>query len=210
MCSGCNLRSKLHTVSLVTQSCPTLCKPTDWSPPASSVHGISQARILEWVAISFSRGIFPTRGLNLCLLCLLHYKQILLSAEPSGSHWEPTNEGPRMWGWLLGFCLIFPILTSVRRPKRSKMKWNQRYWGQRNGGSGFLGWSQNTSSGLGLHSCKGSSPSAHSSTPAGLYWDVILTCHNPAQKPPGLGLTWCVYMKHLWALVSAIFQFLKI
>ena len=39
-----------------TQLCPTLCNPVDCSPPGSSVHGILQARILEWVAISFSRG----------------------------------------------------------------------------------------------------------------------------------------------------------
>ena len=41
---------------LVTQSCPTLCHPMDCSPPVSFVHGILQARILEWVAIPFSRG----------------------------------------------------------------------------------------------------------------------------------------------------------
>ena len=40
---------------LVTQSCPTLCDPMDCSPPSSSVRGILQARILEWVAIPFSR-----------------------------------------------------------------------------------------------------------------------------------------------------------
>ena len=38
----------------ITESCPTLCDPVDCSPPGSSVHGILQARILEWVAISFS------------------------------------------------------------------------------------------------------------------------------------------------------------
>ena len=43
-------------VSEVAQSCPTLCHPMDCSPPGSSVHGILQARVLEWVAISFSRG----------------------------------------------------------------------------------------------------------------------------------------------------------
>jgi len=37
------------------QSCPTLCKPIDCSPPGSSVHGILQARVLEWVAMSSSR-----------------------------------------------------------------------------------------------------------------------------------------------------------
>ena len=42
--------------SEVAQSCPTLCDPMDSSPPGSSLHGILQARILEWVAIPFSRG----------------------------------------------------------------------------------------------------------------------------------------------------------
>ena len=41
---------------LVTQSCLTLCNPVDCSPSGSSVHGILQARILEWVAIPFLRG----------------------------------------------------------------------------------------------------------------------------------------------------------
>ena len=38
------------------QSCPTLCNPIDYNLEGSSVHGIRQARILEWVAIPFSRG----------------------------------------------------------------------------------------------------------------------------------------------------------
>ena len=42
--------------SEVSQSRPTLCDPVDCNLPGSSVHGILQARILEWVAISFSRG----------------------------------------------------------------------------------------------------------------------------------------------------------
>ena len=50
------------------QSCLTLCNVMDCSPPGSSVHGIYQARILEWVAVSFSRGIFPTQGSNPHLL----------------------------------------------------------------------------------------------------------------------------------------------
>ena len=43
----------LSEVSEVAQSCPTLCDPRDCSLPGSSLHGILQARVLEWVAISF-------------------------------------------------------------------------------------------------------------------------------------------------------------
>ena len=42
--------------SEVAKSCPTLCNPMDCSPPGSSLHGILQARVLEWVVISFCRG----------------------------------------------------------------------------------------------------------------------------------------------------------
>ena len=45
---------KVKSESEVAQSCPSLCDPMDCGPPGSSVHGILQARILEWVAISFS------------------------------------------------------------------------------------------------------------------------------------------------------------
>ena len=51
--------SNLKSESEVTQSCPTLCDPRDCSLPGSSVHGIFQARILEWVVISFSRSSQP-------------------------------------------------------------------------------------------------------------------------------------------------------
>ena len=54
----------------------------DCSPLGSSVHGILQAKILEWVAISSSRGIFPTQGLN---PSLLHCRRILYSLSHQGS-----------------------------------------------------------------------------------------------------------------------------
>ena len=50
------LMSFLVVTVLVTQSCPTFCYRMDYSLPGSSVHGTLQARILEWVNISFSRG----------------------------------------------------------------------------------------------------------------------------------------------------------
>ena len=63
----------LHTSKMITmitlcvlllQLCPTLCGPMDCSPQGSSVHGIFQARILEWVAISFSKGSSQPRDLT--------------------------------------------------------------------------------------------------------------------------------------------------
>ena len=61
----------------VAQSRPTLCNPV-----VSSVHGISQPRILEWVAIPFSRGIFPTQGSN---QGLPHCRRILYCLSHQGS-----------------------------------------------------------------------------------------------------------------------------
>ena len=54
--SGWRAKIPLRKKVLAVQSCPTLCNPMDCSPPGSSVHRILQARILEWVAIPFSRG----------------------------------------------------------------------------------------------------------------------------------------------------------
>ena len=60
------LKENKQTVKVKVKSLSRvqLGDPVDGSPPGSSVHGILQARILEWVAISFSRGIFPTQGSN--------------------------------------------------------------------------------------------------------------------------------------------------
>ena len=60
----------------VAQSCPTLCDPMDCSPPGSSVHGIFQAKILEWVAVPSCRGSNPG---------LLHCRSILYHLSHQGS-----------------------------------------------------------------------------------------------------------------------------
>ena len=63
---------------LVTQLCLTLCDPTDYSLPGYSVHALFPARILDWVAISFSRGSSRPRdqtlGVELSLKTLLILK----------------------------------------------------------------------------------------------------------------------------------------
>ena len=67
------------------QVCPTLCEPMDFSPLGSSVHGILQARILEWVAMPFSRDL-PHPEWNSGLLQFLQCRQILY-------HWT-NREAP--------------------------------------------------------------------------------------------------------------------
>ena len=73
-----NLENKSE--SEVIQSCLTLCDPMNCSPPGFSVHGILQARILEWTAISFFRGSSQPRD-RICVSCitsgLLYCMQIL-------------------------------------------------------------------------------------------------------------------------------------
>ena len=69
---------------LVAQSSLTLCSPMDCSLPGSSVHGILQARMLEWVAMPFSRVSSQLRESNLHLLHLLHWQESPLPLAPPG------------------------------------------------------------------------------------------------------------------------------
>ena len=88
--------------SEVAQSSPSLCDPMDCSPPCSSVHGILQARILEWVAISFSRGSsWPRDGTQVSCIVVIcfnlwatreahnrhYYVFILQSQVLADTHW---------------------------------------------------------------------------------------------------------------------------
>ena len=76
----CNKRKGKE--SEVVQSCPTLCDPIDCCLPGSSVHGIFQARVLEWVAISFSRGSSQPRDRT----WISHIAgRHILPSEPQGS-----------------------------------------------------------------------------------------------------------------------------
>ena len=73
------------------QLCPSLCDPVDCTLPGSCVHGILQARILKWVDIPSSKGIFPTQGL---ILHLPHCRQtfffFFLLLSPWGSPPTPN------------------------------------------------------------------------------------------------------------------------
>ena len=76
-------------VSLVAQACPTLCNPMDCSLPGSSVHGVFQARILEWVAIFSSRGSSLSRD-QTCVSCF------------AGGFFTPWAIGEALSGWWPG------------------------------------------------------------------------------------------------------------
>ena len=71
----------MHTKSF--QSWPTLRNPMDCSPPGSSVHGLLQARVLEWVAMYFSRGSSRPRN-QTHVSCLLHWQVGSLPLAPPG------------------------------------------------------------------------------------------------------------------------------
>ena len=73
----------------VAQSCPILCNPMDYSLPGSSTHGIFQARVLEWVAIFFSREIFLTQGSN---PGLLYCRQMLYRLSHQGIPYATKRE----------------------------------------------------------------------------------------------------------------------
>jgi len=66
------------------QSSPTLCGPMDCSQPGSSVRGILQARILEWIAMPSSRGSSRPKDGIWASLCLLHWQQDSLPLLPPG------------------------------------------------------------------------------------------------------------------------------
>ena len=104
-------------VMFVAQWCPTLCNPMDYHPPGSSVHRIFQARIPEWVALSFSRGLTKVKwdhqgGPNLMLGVLIRRHQ---DADTQGRdhvekwrRWPSTSKGERpqrkphllvFWSW---------------------------------------------------------------------------------------------------------------
>ena len=83
---GCMLHESRYCACMTAklfQSCPSLCDTMDCSPQGSSVHGILQARILEWVAMPSSRGSSLPRHWTR-LLCALHWQAGSLPLVPPG------------------------------------------------------------------------------------------------------------------------------
>ena len=110
----------------VAQSCPTLCNPIEGSPPGSSIHGIFQARILEWVAISFSRG-YSRPGIKLGSPAL---QADSLPAEPIGNPWKLGKEYDKAVYLHLAFsiyiaeCIIWNASVDVSQAGIKIANWN--------------------------------------------------------------------------------------
>ena len=83
---------RAHTrACFVSQSCPTVCDPMDCSLSGSSLHGVLQARILEWVAISFARGSSQPRDQ---MQVFLHCRQMFYQLSHQGPGLKPQE-----WCW---------------------------------------------------------------------------------------------------------------
>ena len=85
---------KVKSEREVAQSCPTLGDPMDCSLPGSSVHGIFQARVLEWVAISFSMVSSQTRDQTQvsCIAGRCYRRQMLYSLSHQGSRFHSEGK----------------------------------------------------------------------------------------------------------------------
>ena len=108
------MQSPIHVVTDLmaefAESCPTLCDPVDCSPPGSSIHGILQARILEWGAISFSRGSSQPRD----------WTQVSCIAGRRFNHWA-TEAGQQafLFSLALGLHLRWVWTASLLYLERS-------------------------------------------------------------------------------------------
>ena len=108
---------------LVSQLCPTLYNTMDCSPPGSSVHGSLKAKILEWAASLFSRGLpYPGKGFKMASVAYVgkcwcggysyYFRLPVYSQHIVGPQWADSSEH---WGLFLlhvpGCCLVYYILA---------------------------------------------------------------------------------------------------
>ena len=118
---GLNIHLLLLACVLVAQSRLTLCNPIDCSPGSSSVHGIFQASILEWVAISFSRGPFRPKDWT-------HVSCVSYTAGRFFTHWaiRETHGGTQIERQTVGLFVLptVPMLGATSRMQ----PWENNMW----------------------------------------------------------------------------------
>ena len=117
-------RRKGKVKSEVAQSCLTLCDPMDCSLPGSSVHGIFQATVLEWIAISFSRGSSQPRDWTQVThivdrrFTIWATREVLIrrkgNTAPNATHWWAGREHSRWKGPRIIFNWEEPLPKVIR------------------------------------------------------------------------------------------------
>ena len=138
----------IHSLGSFTRSYPTLCDPMDCSPPGSCVHGILQARILEWVAISSSRGFsWPRYRTHTSFVsCIGRH---VLNHVPPGKPWSSVScsskliESKPLRGLLealiysqwVRLLTVWDRLPLLRRGVRTEMSGRTPRWGQKVAGT---------------------------------------------------------------------------
>ena len=100
------LAFRASPVRVFAQLHVTLCDPTDCSPPGSSVHGILQARMLEWGCHALLQGTFPTQGSNPRLLCLLRGRRTLQPLNHLGAQRPSPERDAKAGDRLCGLPLL--------------------------------------------------------------------------------------------------------
>ena len=117
---------------LTTQSCLTLWDSMNCGPPTSSIHGILQARILEWAAISYSARIFPPQGLNLYFLCLLHQQVDSLTLSHLGIQIGSGGTPKLFYFYEVGITKMGEshLKTDAKIWNKVLAKWSSKNWKQ--------------------------------------------------------------------------------
>ena len=111
---GCHFLLQLMKVksdSEVAQSCPTLSDPMDWSLPGSSVHGIFQARVLEWGAIAFS--VPPYMTIQLFEDC---WKDSVKDFKPTNKQWSFSRDSLRAFTFT---AVLFSCSSEIIKMSKS-------------------------------------------------------------------------------------------
>ena len=117
---------------LVTQSCLTLCNPMDCIPPVSSVHGILQAKILEWVAMLSSRGssqprdqtqVFCIAGRFFTVWTTREARNMSLDVTFSADYQDDEKDRHR---WALSRCDI--ALLSIQMSSAEELHYTEMTW----------------------------------------------------------------------------------
>ena len=106
-------------VCVCVQLCLTLCDPVGCSLPGSPVHGVFQVRILEWVAISYSRGLSPFRDWT-CISCVSYIAGCVL--------YQLSHQGSSLWPrQLLKLCCTMNMKSFSVQASCGFWKWQATY-----------------------------------------------------------------------------------